>query len=249
MRTVDARISVPGIPLGALLRWIGGEEGYGPRKRSPLKWMRCVGLSAHHTSVSHAMSVRYLRISDRDGKQETYTRLAVEFAKSRPSSPWRCASTGPCEDAASSSTSQCLSRRYTTRSGILPCSSTKTPSSARPVSSNPAHFELASATVQHEPARGEVRAEVLDDLFEQHVLAARAERQRLAARERHGDAVHRASGVVLGLQPGHISEIRGEHCLKLAGTRFADHVALWRPGSVCAQARGPRRCRPRRARG
>ena len=28
---------------------------YGPRNRSPLKWMRCVGWSAHHTSVSHAI--------------------------------------------------------------------------------------------------------------------------------------------------------------------------------------------------
>ena len=28
---------------------------YGPRKRSPLKWIRCVAASAHHTSVSQAI--------------------------------------------------------------------------------------------------------------------------------------------------------------------------------------------------
>lgn len=31
---------------------------YGPRNRSPLKWMRCVGLSAHQTSVSQAICAR-----------------------------------------------------------------------------------------------------------------------------------------------------------------------------------------------
>jgi hypothetical protein len=34
-------------------------ESYGPRKRTPLKWTRCVGLSAHQTSVSQLMSWRY----------------------------------------------------------------------------------------------------------------------------------------------------------------------------------------------
>ena len=32
--------------------------GYGPRKRTPLKWIRCDGASATHTSVSHAISPR-----------------------------------------------------------------------------------------------------------------------------------------------------------------------------------------------
>ncbi|MFZ2410078.1 MAG: hypothetical protein WAW23_00760, partial [Candidatus Methanoperedens sp.] len=43
----------------------GGRVGYsscGPRNRSPLKWMRCVGESAIQTSVSQEMSSRYLII-------------------------------------------------------------------------------------------------------------------------------------------------------------------------------------------
>jgi hypothetical protein len=31
---------------------------YGPRNLSPLKWIRCEGASATHTSVSHAISPR-----------------------------------------------------------------------------------------------------------------------------------------------------------------------------------------------
>ena len=59
--------------------WLG--SSYGPRKRSPLKWIRWLGLSAHHTSVSEAISATYLRISARDVKHETYTRPARLSAK------------------------------------------------------------------------------------------------------------------------------------------------------------------------
>ena len=33
-------------------------QAYGPRNLSPLKWIRCEGASAHHTSVSQAISPR-----------------------------------------------------------------------------------------------------------------------------------------------------------------------------------------------
>ena len=225
MRTVDARISVPGIPLGALLRWIGVEEEYGPRKRSPLKWMRCVGLPAHHTSsptrcpsgtcaspigMENRRRTRGWRSSSRRAGQVRHG------AARRP---------GPCEDAASSSTSQCLSRRYTTRAGILPCSSTKTPSSARPVSSNSAHFESASPAYNTSPPGvkyGQKFSTIsLSSTFWPPGLSVSASPPGSVTGMR---CIARAASY-WGLQPGHISEIRGEHCLKLAGTRFADHGA------------------------
>lgn len=43
----------------------GCTYSYGPKKRSPLKWMMCEGASAIQTSVSHAISQRYLDMARR----------------------------------------------------------------------------------------------------------------------------------------------------------------------------------------
>jgi hypothetical protein len=48
----------------------------GPKKRSPLKWIKCDGLSAHQTSVSHAISGRKRAINRRLGNAVTNTRPA-----------------------------------------------------------------------------------------------------------------------------------------------------------------------------
>ena len=44
---------------------------YGPKNRTPLKWIRCEGESATHTSVSQAISFRYRLMIERFGKAVT----------------------------------------------------------------------------------------------------------------------------------------------------------------------------------
>ena len=56
-------------------------SSYGPRNRSPLKWMRWSGASATQTSVSQAISGRYSRIEARSRKVVTKTRPALDAAK------------------------------------------------------------------------------------------------------------------------------------------------------------------------
>ena len=48
-----------------------GFHSYGPKKRSPSKWIKCDGASAHHTSVSQAILPRCRAMITRDGNAVT----------------------------------------------------------------------------------------------------------------------------------------------------------------------------------
>src|ERR1039458_2479171 len=76
-------------------RQVAGGDQWGPRYRSPLKWIRWVGASATQTSVSQAISARYRVINPREGNAVTNTRPAVELENSDTNSAWRLPLTGP----------------------------------------------------------------------------------------------------------------------------------------------------------
>lgn len=78
----------------------------GPRKRSPLKWIRWVGCSATQTSVSQEISSRYCASVRLSRNAVTKTSPAVQPANNRSSSERRLGSTGPCVVTASTITSQ-----------------------------------------------------------------------------------------------------------------------------------------------
>lgn len=71
-----------------------GQSSYGPRKRSPLKWIRCSGASATQTSVSQEISPKCLIIAWRSRKAVTNTSPALESLKSAFNSLRRFGSTG-----------------------------------------------------------------------------------------------------------------------------------------------------------
>ena len=62
---VQRRRAAPSAATGCLLAPPHSRYSYGPRNRSPLKWMMWLGASATQTSVSHAMSARYLVMARR----------------------------------------------------------------------------------------------------------------------------------------------------------------------------------------
>src|SRR5512136_999856 len=57
--------------------WAIVDAQYGPRKRSPLKWIMWSGESATHTSVSHAISLKCFRRARRSRNAVTNTKPAL----------------------------------------------------------------------------------------------------------------------------------------------------------------------------
>ena len=84
----------------------GMTSGYGPRKRSPLKWIMWQGSSAIQTSDSHAICAKNDCIARRVSIAVTNTRPALQPANSCLSSILRLPSTGPALVTASTSRMQ-----------------------------------------------------------------------------------------------------------------------------------------------